>query len=251
MAASACVARWRKGLVKDADRRPPRVRAQVGIARRHLDRGMAHQLLNDLQRYAAHGEMTSVAVAQVVPANLPHFAGDACRSKGMAQRCRHLAFGERLATLLAEHEAAPRVLVGLEGIHGCKQFDRPLVSVLWQSLHPAPDDSVMGLIRLRVPEDEQTGPSLSMKLWTDVRWRALVTAAVMTGGFAFSRRDQLIQRMMCVSRLPVLLTVTSWRRNPTLPEAGLNTSAVGRGVPKLSPPVTSTVPLGSSVAVWA
>jgi hypothetical protein len=42
--------RWR---VQKPDRIPPYVRRQVGVAKRHVHRGMPHKLLDGLERHAA------------------------------------------------------------------------------------------------------------------------------------------------------------------------------------------------------
>ncbi len=48
----------------------PGLRREVGVTHGHFDGGVAHQLLDDLERDAPHGEVAAVGVPQVVPGRL-------------------------------------------------------------------------------------------------------------------------------------------------------------------------------------
>jgi eukaryotic-like serine/threonine-protein kinase len=57
--------RWR---VQKPDRVPPHVRRQVGVAKRHIHRGVPHELLDGLERHAAHRQVGREGVPQHMPA---------------------------------------------------------------------------------------------------------------------------------------------------------------------------------------
>ncbi len=62
----------------------------------------AHQLLDDLERNAPHGEVAAVGVAQVVPGDAPLLARDARSAQCPLQPVLRHPSGERLPVLLAD-----------------------------------------------------------------------------------------------------------------------------------------------------
>src|SRR5262245_53250472 len=90
---------WRchDGLIEELYRCALRLRTEVRVAHRHLDGGVAHQLLDDLQGHALHREVASVGVSQVMPADAPLWAADAAPPKSTEEWGRHESGRERTA----------------------------------------------------------------------------------------------------------------------------------------------------------
>ena len=74
------------GPVELLHRALPGLWREVGVPQGHLDERVAHQLLDDLERDAPHGEMAAVGVPQVVPAEVPLLAADARRPQHTLER---------------------------------------------------------------------------------------------------------------------------------------------------------------------
>jgi hypothetical protein len=81
------------------------VRREMAIAHCHVHRGVAEQLLDDLERHSAHGQMRGEAVPEHMPAD----ASQSCQLAGAPQRLLALRLHQHLAVLVAEHERAAKM----------------------------------------------------------------------------------------------------------------------------------------------
>src|SRR5713226_1993620 len=86
----------------------------MGVAHRHLDRGVAHQLLDGLQRNAAHRQVAREGMAQRVPANLSQPGSSARPPQWVSAR-----FIRKASTFsLAEDEVALQMAMSFEEPNG-------------------------------------------------------------------------------------------------------------------------------------
>jgi|SRR6266496_2114201 len=83
----------------------PYVGTEVRVAHRHLDRGVAEQLLDRLERRTAHHEVRSEGVPQYVPSD-PAQAGLLARAP---QGPLADALGQHPPPFVAEHQLASKV----------------------------------------------------------------------------------------------------------------------------------------------
>ena len=93
--------------VQDADRLSVHVRAQVRVPERHVDGGVAHQLLNGLQGHTPHHQVAGERVAEGMHAYLPQ----TCPFTRPLERPPDLALCEHAPILGAEHQGPAKVTV--------------------------------------------------------------------------------------------------------------------------------------------
>ena len=101
---------------------------------------VAHQLLDDLQGHALHGQMASVAVTTIVPADLALVPADAGLAKSPGEGSLELALGEGAAVLVAEDVGAFQVAMATERLDDrCRDLHRPGPAPLRRALDAVPD----------------------------------------------------------------------------------------------------------------
>ncbi len=111
------------------------------VAHRHLDGGVAHQLLDGLEWSATHRQVAREGMAQAVPANLSQPRSSARPSQWLSSRLIRKAS----TSFVAENEVALQMTMSFEEPNGClAQRNFPRSAVLGRAnLTPpigAPDD---------------------------------------------------------------------------------------------------------------
>src|SRR5712664_1516590 len=86
----------------------------MSVAHRHLDRGMAHQLLDSLEWSATHRKVARKAMAQGVPANLSQAGSSARPSQWVSSRLIRKAS----TSFVAEDEVALQMAMSFEEPNG-------------------------------------------------------------------------------------------------------------------------------------